>query len=793
MRTYTHLIICIVGIVLFSTIQIIPTTAINARSGVVTQQTKGLAKRPRVGLPPRRSFNGVLNVIVSWGDDTASRATLDTSNIQTIVSGGAHHLAINLDGTVIGWGNNSKGQLNIPTTLANAQDETLDLSAGDWHSAALVNHYDTEGVKHTVIKAWGDNSKGQLNIPSSLVNDMTTPLAIATGANHTLAYSTEYDQLTGNEVIRIESWGNNSTTSVPSVLSPIEPIHNGVSQLVASGNHSAVLLGDGAVYEWYTTGQSVAHLADTSTSYTKIAIGENHLVAITNNNTLVGWGDNSKGQLTIPAEVNCWDDVISGNNHIIAIDCAGNLYAWGDNSKGQLSIPPQVTAHIAERAQLVAHGDHTMLWYQVQPTYELVRWGTNANDLPTIRTDIQYMSAGVNHAMAIISDSTVIAWGDNSKGQSSVPNTLTNAYSIANGTYHSLVVDNTGTIWGWGSNDNGQLNIPTNLGQIIDIAAGRDFSIAYSLSETSAVDDTGTPILTDTVTIWGGNAKKTLPTNELKNISSIKCYDNHCAAMIISTIMINGTPTTQNYLVDWVYTNDATGAKTVTIRKPLNNDYHFIDYTVGGSHTLVVQSYNHTNPATGEETYNTKVIGFLNPGASNVGQTAEQLVPADTDIRMISAGATHSMLLTADNRLMIWGSNTANERVIPSYLADIISIAAGSNYNLAMAFVDNSRLPTATATATATSTATNTRTPTNTRTATSTKSATSTRSNTSTRTNSSTPTNTATRTLTRTKTTTFTATNTRTPTTTITASRTITPSQTRSMTKTLTPSKTPRP
>lgn len=791
MRTYSYItIICIMLLMLIGGAAMIPTATINARGTIVTQHTLGLIKKSRTQTqadrqgPHRtqpRAFDGMLNVIMSWGDDTASRATLDSSNIQTIITGGAHHLAITSDGSVIGWGSNTKGQLAIPAALANAQDETVQLAAGDLHSAALINSYDDEGLKHTLVKVWGDNSKGQLSVPTKLINDTATPLAIAAGAHHTIAYSTEYDTATGSEILTIESWGNNSTSSVPSALRPIDALHDGVQKLMANGNHNAVLFGDGGIYEWYTTGSYTAHPANSTTQYTTIAVGENHLLAITTDNTLVGWGDNSKNQLNIPTGVTCWDDVVSGNNHVIAIDCTGTVYAWGNNTKGQTTIPALAITNIGARTQLVAHGDHTVLMYQIEPTYELVRWGSNDNDLPTIRTDIQYMTAGVNHAMAIISDSTVIAWGDNSEGQSTVPSTLTDAYSLANGTYHSLVLDNAGTIWGWGSNKAGQLTIPSNLGQIIDITAGRDFSIAYSMAPSGAVDDNGTPILTDTVTLWGGNSRKTLPVNELKNIISVKCYDNHCAALVAGSVIVAGTAIPQSYLVDWVYTNDTTGAKTVTIHKPLNSDYSYLDYAVGGSHTLVVQLYNHNN------TYTTKIIGFLNPNATNVGQIADQIVPADTDISMLSAGATHSMLLTTDDKLTIWGSNIANERIVPSYLADIISIAAGNNYNLAMAFVDDSRLPTATATATVTRTATVSKTATATRSATSTKSVTSTRSNTATRTN------TVTMTATRTKTLTQTPTSTRTKTNTLTASKTSTSSATRTYTKTLTPSKTPRP
>lgn len=515
------LTISIVSILLFNTTSLLSVVTSKTQRTVVVRHTQGLIKRPssttRANSPASPwPATGLVNMITSWGDDTANRVTLDTSNINTISTGEAHHLAINYDATVIGWGNNTKGQLNIPDQIKNGQVDVMALSAGSLHSVALIDYYADDGLKYSVATVWGDNSKGQRLVPSKITNNRATPLAIAAGTHHTVAVSTEYDPISGTEIVTIESWGNNSTASVPNALRPIDPLHDGVQQLVVSGNHNAVLFGDGGIYEWHITGQAVAHLADATTRYTKIAVGDAHLLAITQNNTLVGWGDNSKGQLAIPTAVSCWSDVVSGSNHVVGIDCNDNIYAWGDNSKGQTTIPTLATDHSATRLQLSAYGNHTLLLYQMQPTYTLTRWGAKPDDLPAIRTDIEYISAGINHAMAIISDSTVIAWGDNSAGQSTVPTTLTNAYSLATGMYHSMALDDAGTIWGWGSNKSGQLNIPTGLDQIIDIAAGRDFSIAHAMTQTDETDSGGNPILTNTVTIWGGNAKKTLPTNDLK-------------------------------------------------------------------------------------------------------------------------------------------------------------------------------------------------------------------------------------------------------------------------------------
>ncbi|HEX5688448.1 MAG TPA: hypothetical protein VFX76_00500, partial [Roseiflexaceae bacterium] len=59
-------------------------------------------------------------------------------------------------GTVVGWGENNDGQINIPDS---AKSEVIAISAGAYHNLALKS----DGS----VIAWGSNSGGQLNVPDS--------------------------------------------------------------------------------------------------------------------------------------------------------------------------------------------------------------------------------------------------------------------------------------------------------------------------------------------------------------------------------------------------------------------------------------------------------------------------------------------------------------------------------------------------------------------------------------------------------------------------------------------------
>lgn len=811
-----RLVMVVCGIVLsifmIAQLPITPTRASGTRT---SQQTAGINRgRLAIAKSPRRmprNYETNVSALVSWGDDTASRATVNLRTATHIASGTAHHLARLQNGNLVAWGNNNKGQLTIPMALKSTNDaaeDIMSMDAGDNHNLVISASYNVDTGEETYrLRAWGDNSKGQTTLPTRVSSVNTMPMQVAAGANHSLAYINETNLTTGVSKSSVVSWGNNSSTSVPAILNPVDTDEHSLIKIEAQGNHNAALLSDGIVVEWYTTGNPVTRIPPDGTIYEYIAVGSNFLILVDNSGVMTGYGDNSKGQLNIPTDVSCWGRVSAGTVHVVAMDCDGNVYAWGDQSKKQTHISADMPRSLEAVIDIESHGDHTLVLYEIIPSYELVQWGQNATALPTTRTNFTEIAAGVNHTLAITADTgSVVAWGDDSYGQSTVPDTISNTVAIANGTHHSLALDNTGVLWGWGRNDNGQLDIPDNLGLIDIIAAGRDFSIVHAISDTGQLDELGIPIFQSTLTMWG-NSAKTLPP-ELTDVTKLKCFDNHCAATVNRRIEVEGTLIDQIWLVDWYYVSDTSGEKIVTVRQPPNVDTTFDDgnFSVGGTHTLIQQYYNFVDMSVDppESTFSLSIRGFLVSG-SNQGQANNQFIFDQNSATMpnivtLTAGDTHSIALLSDGTLKCWPS-TSPGCAIPSYVVDYQLISAGKNYTSSLAFVDTSLDPTVTPsptttftvtttrtqtpTQTASRTATQTATRTNTRTHTATQTATHTRTATSTRTSTGTRTNTRTATLTPTASTTRTRTNTRTPTNTRTSTRS------RTGTRTATASRTP--
>ena len=135
------------------------------------------------------------------------------------------------------------------------------------------------------------------------------------------------------------------------------------------------------------------------------------------------------------------------------------------------------------------------------------------------------ISAGYIHSLALKSDGTVWAWGENRFGQLGDGTTqnrdtpvqvssLTNIIAIAAGTGHSVALQNDGTVWTFGYNHDGQLGngstedswIPvevSGLDNIIDIDAGELHTVALKHNGAQPVS-----ILT-----WGLNTSGQLGDN----------------------------------------------------------------------------------------------------------------------------------------------------------------------------------------------------------------------------------------------------------------------------------------
>ncbi|MCL2707010.1 MAG: hypothetical protein FWE97_02455, partial [Dehalococcoidia bacterium] len=265
-----------------------------------------------------------------------------TMQIEKIVSGDSHTIALMNDESVWAWGLNTNGQLGNGTTISSNTPVQVSgltnvtaIAAGGTHNLAIR----TDGT----VRAWGNNLNGQLGDGTTTqratpvqVSGLTNVTAIAAGSNHSLATKSDGT---------VFAWGLNS-----------------------SGQ-----LGNGTTADSNTPVQ-VSGL----TSVTAVAAGSAHSLARRSNGAVWAWGLNGNGQLgdgtttssNAPVQVSGLTNVTAvaaGDSHSFSVKSDGTAYAWGLNSSGQLGdetiteryIPVQASG-LTGVTMIAAGGAHSL-------------------------------------------------------------------------------------------------------------------------------------------------------------------------------------------------------------------------------------------------------------------------------------------------------------------------------------------------------------------------------------------------------------------------------------------------
>ncbi|WP_369265153.1 RCC1 domain-containing protein [Streptomyces sp. R35] len=273
---------------------------------------------------------------------------------------------------------------------------------------------------------------------------------------------------------RVEAWGLNN--------------HGQVGDTTTTERHTAITV----------DGLTAAHV-------TALAGGSEHSLALLSNGTVRAWGYNFFGQLgdgtttehPTPGAVGGLSSVIAiaaGCTHSVALLSNGTVRAWGDNTHGQL-------------------GNGTTGGTSTIPVTVIDPSNPSGN-----LTGVTAIAAGCDLSVALLSNGTVRAWGNNGYGQlgngttgghSNVPvvvSGLTGAREIACGGFHSLARMSDGTVRAWGDNSYGQLGNGTDGGVSNVPVVVKGLTGARQVSGGSGGWHSLARLSDGTVRAWGNNA-----------------------------------------------------------------------------------------------------------------------------------------------------------------------------------------------------------------------------------------------------------------------------------------------
>ena len=376
------------------------------------------------------------------------------------------------------------------------------------------------------------------------------------------------------------------------------------------------------------------------------------------------------GIFWLPIQAQCWKAVSCGDQYVGAIQQDGSLFMWGTNTSGQLGNGN--TMNLFSSSSQVA--------------------GNNWQWLSASKCLDNNLQQGSSHTLAIQTDGSLWAWGNNNYGQlgngsflnSSVPvqiGTDTTWVKVLAGALHSLALKSDGTLWAWGNNAFGQLGIGTLINANTPVQVGTannwtDFSTYESHNLATRSDGT--------LWAWGKNNFYQLGLGNNQNRTSpVQVGSGNQWHSPSVGYQYSFALQQDSSLWGWGNNNAGQlGNGNIGTFNPnpiqIGASSKWTQISSGREHSIALQA-NGTLWGWGMNFF-----GQLGQGNNSFQITSPVQITNDSNYTFINNGHYYSMAMRADTVLLGWGQNFSNvlftndnsDRNLPTP----VGCAASTNY-----------------------------------------------------------------------------------------------------------------
>ena len=250
-------------------------------------------------------------------------------------------------------------------------------------------------------------------------------------------------------------------------------------------------------------------------SYSTIAVGFEHTVAIKENGEVVAAGSNDAGQCNVKGwtnvvsvsagwentvalcedgtvvatdndAVNKWTDIVSvsaGGYHIVGLKTDGTVVSVGSNSEGQCDVSGW-TNIIA-----ISAGQRHTVGLKADGTVVATGYNDNGQCSVSGWKDIVFISATMYRTVGVKADGTVVAAGDNDHGQSRLSD-WTDIVSVASARAVTFGLKSDGTVVARGYNYKGVCEVE-DWDNIVSIATNGDLVVGLTRTGSLIAEGSG--------------------------------------------------------------------------------------------------------------------------------------------------------------------------------------------------------------------------------------------------------------------------------------------------------------
>lgn len=299
----------------------------------------------------------------------------------------------------------------------------------------------------------------------------------------------------------------------------------------------------------------------------------------------------------------------------------------------------------------------------------VVAWGNASLNPPDNLGLVVQVSAGRSHCLALRDDGTVVGWGINNYGETTIPPGLSNVVKVVAAGWFSLALKADGTVAAWGRNDYRQYTGP------LDWNVGGVMSPWWHGGPP-------VPSLTDVVDVWShpdsqsGAAILALKRNGTITMSGSAFEEQGAFPSGLTNIVQLGGGSRHNMVLradgsalSWgaSYGNDPWSPPS---QVPLPSGLGPLAQVAACSTWSAALKTDGTVVSWGDLTYSG---GTVPSGLSDVTQLA--------------AGSGHMLALKRNGTVVAWGSNADGKASVPASLTNVIQVSAGAFNSLALVSV----------------------------------------------------------------------------------------------------------
>ena len=297
------------------------------------------------------------NDLSCWG--TLQPLGVSDKKFVDVAVGNVSACAVATDGSVWCWGANASGQLGNGTTRSAevvTKVEGLGTSVAT-HVAAGFRHFCVTTVDGFVL-CWGDNSKGQLG-NSGL--DSKAPVPVSGIGTATSITSGDYHSCAVVDSDKVMCWGDNTKKQILTTASakeaPVALPYSKVSKVSAGGYNTCVLttekkvscIGDNT--ELQAPASILGDYLDVSVGYRSVCLikdSSKQVSCLGSNGSLRLGREGAASSTPIDIVALTAKSVSNGQAHNCVINLSNTLSCWGANQSGQLAssfgLPSAFTA-----------------------------------------------------------------------------------------------------------------------------------------------------------------------------------------------------------------------------------------------------------------------------------------------------------------------------------------------------------------------------------------------------------------------------------------------------------------